>query len=72
MKVDRNWECYQSLSQRKYAGKYVVIAGGDLIGAGKNLEKLLRIARKSHPKETPFVARMRDPRKLCVYPACHG
>lgn len=68
VKRDRNWECFQSLDQHKYAGKYVVIAGGKLVGSGANLGKLLRLARKNHPKETPFVARMRDPRKVCVYP----
>jgi len=67
MKVDPNWECFQSLSQRKYSGKYVVIALGRLVGAGKNLGKLLRLARKKHPRAMPFVARMRDPKKLCVY-----
>ncbi len=67
MKVDPNWQCFQSLSQKKYSGKYVVIAAGSLVGAGKDLSKLLLLARKKHPKAVPFVARMRDPRKLCVY-----
>ena len=67
MKTDRNWACFQSLSQAKYAGKYVVISAGKLIGAGKNLAKLLGLARKAYPKATPFVARMRDPRRVCVY-----
>ena len=69
MKVDPNWECFQSLSQRKYSGKYVVIAAGSLVGAGKDLSKLLQLARKKHPRAVPFVARMRDPKKLCVYSA---
>jgi len=67
MKVDPDWECFQSLSQRTYWGKYVVIAAGRLVGAGKDLSKLLLLARKKHPRAMPFVARMRDPRKLCVY-----
>ena len=70
MKRDQNWECYLSLSQKKYAGKYVVIAGGRFVGAGKDLAKLLTLARKDHPKEMPFVARVRDPRKVCVYLGC--
>ena len=68
MKIDPNWECFQSLSQTKYSGKYVVIASGSLVGAGKDLGKLLRLARKKHPRAMPFIARMRDPKKLCVYP----
>lgn len=68
MTRDGNWQCYQSLDPRKYAGRYVVIAGGTLIGAGKDLSKLLRLARRKKPKETPFVARMRDPKQVCVYP----
>ncbi len=67
MKKDANWQRYLSLDQRRYAGRYVVIAGGRLIGAGRNLKKLLEQARKAHPKEVPFVARVRDPRKVCVY-----
>jgi len=67
VKRDKNWECYLSLSQQKYAGKYVVIAGGELVGAGRDLPILVQRARKAHPKETPFVARVRDPRKVYVY-----
>lgn len=67
MKRNENWECYLSLSQKKYAGKYVVIAGGELVGAGRDLPVLIKRARKDHPKETPFVARVRDPRKVYVY-----
>ncbi len=70
MKRDRNWECYQSLNPRKFAGKYVVIAGGTLIGSGRRLGKLLRRAREIQPKEIPFIARVRDPRKICVYLGC--
>ena len=69
MKRDKNWECSLSLSQKEYAGKYVVIAGGTRVGAGRDLSRLLKRARKDHPKETPFVARVRDPRKVCVYGA---
>ena len=46
----------------------VVIAGGELVGAGRDLPILIKRAQKDHPKETPFVARVRDPRKVCVYP----
>ena len=67
MKRDRNWECYQSLNPRRFAGRYVVIAGGTLIGAGKQLGRLLRMAQRSNPRDIPFVARVRDPRKICVY-----
>lgn len=67
VKRDLNRECYQSLDPRTYAGKYVVITGGRLVGAGRNLGALLRRARKQSLKEIPFVARMRDPRRLCVY-----
>lgn len=69
MKRDLNHECYLTLDQRKLAGLYVVIVGGEFIGAGKDLGKLLRRARRLHPKEVPFVARMRDPRKLYAYRA---
>ena len=67
MKRDRNWECYLTLDQRRLAGRYVVIAAGKLVGSGKDLCRLVTRARELHPRETPFVARIRDPRKLYVY-----
>ncbi len=67
MKRDANRDCYLSLDQRKYANKYVVIVDGKLIGAGKDVEKYVRKAWKMYPGKTPFVARMRDPRKLYIY-----
>jgi len=67
MERERNWLRYLTLDARKYAGKYVVIVSGQLVGAGRNLKKLLDLARRRAPDEIPFVARMRDPRKVCVY-----
>ncbi|MBI2901878.1 MAG: hypothetical protein HYY17_16970 [Planctomycetes bacterium] len=67
MKRDANWQRYLTLDAGKYAGKYVVIVAGHLVGAGRNLRKLLDLARKIAPREIPFVARMRDPKKVCVY-----
>ena len=47
----------------------VDVAGSNPVarGAGRDLPILIKRARKDHPKETPFVARVRDPRKVCVY-----
>ena len=67
VKRDRNWQKYLTLDARKYAGKYIVIVAGQLVGAGQNLKTLLTLARKMAPREIPFVARMRDPKKVCVY-----
>ncbi|MEK7865603.1 MAG: DUF5678 domain-containing protein [Planctomycetota bacterium] len=69
MRHDRNWQCYLSLDQRRLVGKYVVIVAGQLVGTGKDLCRLVRRARRLHPRETPFVARIRDPRKLYAYRA---
>ena len=66
MKCDKNRACYQSLDQRKLAGKFVVIAAGNLIGSGKQVVKLLAKARSAYPKEIPFVARIRDPKRLYI------
>ena len=66
MKRDKNRACYQSLDQRKLAGKFVVIVAGKLIGSGKHVVKLLQKARSAYPKEIPFVARIRDPRRLYI------
>lgn len=66
MKRDKNWACYQTLDQRRLAGKFVVIVAGKLFGSGKQVLKLLERARAAYPKETPFVARVRDPKRLYV------
>ena len=69
MKRDRNWQKYLSLDQRRYAGRVVVIAGGELIGAGKgkDVSRFLARARKMYPKEIPLIGQVRDPRKVYVY-----
>ena len=66
MKRDANWLKYISLDQRRYAGKYVVIVRGKFIGASRDLVKLISRARKTDPKSRPFVAWIRDPKKLYV------
>ncbi len=67
MKRDENWVCYQGLDQRKLAGKFVVIVRGTLFGSGKQVLKLLKRARIAYPKDLPFVARIRDPRRLYIF-----
>ena len=69
MKRDANWQKYLSLNQRKYADRVVVIAGGQLIGAGRggDVARLLARARRKFPKETPLIGHIRDPRKVYVY-----
>ncbi len=72
MKRDRNWTCYQGLDQRRLAGKFVVIVAGKLIGSGRQVLNLLKRARAAYPDETPFVARVRDPKRLYVLRALSG
>jgi len=45
VKRDRNWQRYVDLNPRKYAGQYVVIVAGQLVGAGRCLKKLLAQAK---------------------------
>lgn len=42
----------------KHAGKWVVIAGGGLIGVGskKSLKRYMKIAREKNPNEIPLVS----------------
>ena len=65
-KRDKNWTCYRSLDPRRLAGKFVVIVAGKLIGSGKQVVKLLERARSDYPREIPFVARIRDPKRLYI------
>jgi hypothetical protein len=64
-----NWQLYLSLNPRKYGGKYVAIAGGRRVGAGRKLPPLVRKARKLYPGAIPLIGRIRDPRKVCVWRA---
>jgi hypothetical protein len=41
--------------------------GGEFVGAGRDLPILIKRAHRDHPKEMPFVARVRNPRKIWVY-----
>lgn len=43
---------------KKHGGKWAVIAGGRLIGVGREdeLKKLTALARKRFPKDTPLIS----------------
>jgi hypothetical protein len=70
MMRDKNGERCLSLSQEKYAGQYVVIAGGEFVGAGRDLPTLVKRARNEHPKETPLSPGSANPAKCtCTPPA---
>lgn len=66
MKRDANRQRFLSLDPTKYLGRYIVIVAGKLIGADKDLGKLMARARKEYPDEVPYIGRMRDPRKVYI------
>lgn len=58
---DPNHTCFTKHLQKlvkTHGGKWVVIAGGSLIGVAKEgeLKKLTSLARKRYPKDVPLIA----------------
>ena len=58
---DPNHACFTKHLQRlvkAHGGKWVVIAGGSLIGVASEaeLKQLTALARKRHPKDIPLIA----------------
>ena len=57
---DRNHACFTKHLEKlvkAHGGKWVVIAGGSLIGVADEaeLKKLTALARKRYPKDTPLI-----------------
>lgn len=56
--VSKNLEAYLKLKKEGLEDKYVVIVKGKVTGRGKDIEKLLSIAKKKYPEEIPLVAKI--------------
>jgi len=56
--MSKNFQAYLKLNKKGLEDKYVVIIRGNVIGRGRDIEKLLSLARKRYPKETPLVAKV--------------
>ena len=62
----KNLQAYARLDLRKFADQYVVFVEGKLIGAGHDLDSLLRKAKKKYPSKIPAVAKVAGPQTLVL------
>ena len=56
--MSKNLEAYLRLNKARYKHQYVVLVDGKLVAKGKDIEKILKKVRKSHPRKVPFVAKV--------------
>lgn len=63
----QNWQTLRTLDQKRLAGQYVVMVEGRLIGTGRDVERLVALARKRYPGKTPHVIQVPDARRLHIY-----
>jgi len=54
----KNYSAFLRLDTRKYVDQYVVMIGGKVVRAGKDIERLLKEVRKVYPNKLPFVAKV--------------
>lgn len=56
--ASKNFEAYLKLDKARLRDQYVVIVNGQLIGKGRDIEGMLRSARRRYPRAVPFVAKV--------------
>ncbi|MBI4130196.1 hypothetical protein HY468_02680 [Candidatus Roizmanbacteria bacterium] len=56
---NKNYQAFLKMDLSKaQPGQYVVLVDGEFFGRSKDVEKLLKDARKRYPAKTPFVFKM--------------
>jgi len=56
--MSKNFQAYLKLNKKGLEEKYVVIVKGKVVGKGKDIEKMLSMAKRKYPRETPLVAKV--------------
>lgn len=65
--MSKNFQAYLRLNKKGLENKYVVIVRGNVIGRGRDIEKLLFLAKKRYPKEVPLVAKIPSEEVLILW-----
>lgn len=65
--MSKNFQAYLKLKKRGLEDRYVVIVKGKVIGKGKDIEKILSIAKKRYPKEIPLIAKIPSEEVLVLW-----
>lgn len=61
-----NFQAFVKLDKSKLASQYVVIINKKVFATGTDIESMVKKARKEHPKEIPFVAKIPDKEVLVL------
>ena len=54
--MSKNYEFFLTLPRQEWKGEWVIVAGGTLIGHGKNPGQIMDEAMKRFPDDIPFAA----------------
>ena len=66
--MSKNLQAYLKLDLGRFPDQYAVLVNGKLVGTGRSLPPLLRLARRRHPGKVPFVAKVPGPQTLVLSP----
>ncbi len=58
--MGKNLDYFQRSDLTRYAGEWVVICKEQVVAHGKDLQKVVALARQLYPEEIPFVDKVSD------------
>lgn len=64
--MSKNFQAFIKLDKSKLANQYVVIINKKVFATGTDIEAILEKARKKHPGEVPFVAKVPEKEVLVL------
>lgn len=64
--MSENFQTFVKLDKSKLANQYVVIINRKVFATGKDIESMLKKARKKYPRKIPFVAKVPDKELLVL------
>ena len=56
--MSENFQAFLKLDTSELANQYVVIINKKIFATGRDIEKMLKKARKQYPSKIPFVAKI--------------
>ncbi|MCD6093898.1 MAG: hypothetical protein J7J51_03825 [Candidatus Omnitrophica bacterium] len=65
--MTKNFQAYLKLKKAGLEDKYVVIVKGRVVGKGRDIERILSIAKRRYPQETPLVAKIPSEEVLILW-----
>jgi NOL1/NOP2/fmu family ribosome biogenesis protein len=65
--MSKNFQAYLKLKKKGLEDKYVVIVKGNIVGKGKDIERLLSTVKKRYPKAMPLIAKIPSEEVLILW-----